>query len=236
MRGGSRPCSMTLTPSLEADRALKADPTLVTTWVSGWAVTRESPPPVPDSGALRVDVGWPEQKQRYVFDSLRDEVRHLADRIDEPWILIKVCAAWESVQPMLPSRWIIQSPGFMMTRELPRHPDDPLLPEGYCLELESRPPLTIACVKTMGGEIAAGARLGLVNGPAGDLAVFGLIRTHEDHRRRGLARALMAALAGIAVRSGFTRAALVATPEGRLLYSALGWRLHSLYTTALIPG
>jgi GNAT superfamily N-acetyltransferase len=226
---------MTLTPSLEAERALHADPKLVETWVHGWAMTREVAPPQPDSGALRVEVNWPEQKRRYVFNRLSDDVRRLAERIVEPWILIKVCAPWEAVQPILPAGWVIPAPGFMMRRILRAEPS-PVLPDGYAFELDSRPPLTVAYVKTANGEIAASGRLGLVNGPAGRIAVFDRIRTHDDHRRKGLARALMAAHANRAIENGVSRAALVATPEGRLLYEALGWQLHSLYTTALIPG
>lgn len=226
---------MTLTPSPKAERALKADPKLVETWVHGWALTREVAPPERDSGALRVEVGWPEQKRRYVFNHLSDDVRRLAERIVEPWILIKVCAPWEAVQPILPPNWVIPFPGFMMTREL-QPVSAPALPKGYAFEFDSRPPLTVACIKTEGGDIAASGRLGLVSGPAGRIAVFDRIRTHEDHRRKGLARVLMAAHANRAIENGVTRAALVATPDGRLLYEALGWQLHSLYTTALIPG
>ena len=235
MPAASRRCWMTLTPSLERDRDLKADPRLVETWVRGWSLTREVAPPERDSGALRVDVGWPEQKQRYVFDRLSADVRRLAERIHEPWVLIKVCAPWETVQPVLPPGWIIPEPGFMMVREL-QPANEPSLPQGYGFELDSRLPLTVATIKNTAGEIAASGRLGLVSGPAGRLAVFDRIRTHDDHRRRGLARALMTKLGNIALANGVTRAALVATPDGRLLYSALGWQLHSLYTTALIPG
>jgi len=235
MPAGSRRCWMTLTPSLESDRDLRADPRLLETWVHGWSLTREVAPPVRDSGALRVDVGWPEQKQRFVFDHLSADVQRLAERIHEPWILIKVCAPWEVVQPILPAAWVIPAPGFMMAREL-QPVGEPSLPEGYDFELDSRLPLTVASIKTADGTIAASGRLGLVNGPVGRLAVFDRIRSHDDHRRRGLARALMARLGNIALANGVSRAALVATPEGRLLYSALGWRLHSLYTTALIPG
>jgi len=231
MRAGSQPCSMTLTPSPEAERALQADPKLVETWVHGWALTREVAPPVPDSGALRVDVGWPEQKQRFVFDRLSDDVQRLARRIDEPWILIKVCAPWEAVQPVLPDKWVIPAPGFMMTRTL-QPAGEPVLPEGYMFDLDLRPPLTVATVRTAEGEIAASGRLGLIRG----LAVFDRIRTQDGHRRRGLARALMRKLGNFALQAGVGKAALVATPEGRLLYEALGWRLHTLYTTALIPG
>ena len=216
---------MTLTPSLERDRDLKADPRLVETWVRGWSLTREVAPPERDSGALRVDVGWPEQKQRYVFDHLSADVRRLAQRIHEPWILIKVCAPWEAVQPVLPIGWVIPAPGFMMSRGL-EPADEPLLPQGYGFELDSRLPLTVAYIKTLAGEIAASGRLGLVSGPIGRLAVFDRIRSHENHRRRGLARALMTKLGNIALANGVTRAALVATPDGRQLYSTLGWRLH----------
>ena len=226
---------MTLTPSPEAERALHADPKLVETWVHGWAMTREVPPPERDSGALRVDVGWPEQKQRFVFDHLSVDVQRLAERIREPWILIKVCAAWEAVRPILPPGWVIPFPGFMMTRQLQPLPA-PVLPNGYAFDIDSRPPLTVATIKTAKGVVAASGRLGLVEGPVGRIAVFDRIRTHDDHRRRGLARALMAAHVNRAIENGVTRAALVATPDGRLLYEALGWQLHSLYTTALIPG
>ena len=235
MPAGLQPCSMTLTPSPEAERSLQADPKLVTTWVSGWALTREVAPPVPDSGALRVDVGWADQKQRFVFSRLNDDVRRLAERIREPWILIKVCAPWEAVLPILPPNWVIPFPGFLMTHTLRAGPA-PALPKGYAFEFDSRPPLTVATIKTAAGDVAASGRLGLVSGPAGRIAVFDRIRTHEDHQRKGLARALMAAHANRAVENGVTRAALVATPPGRLLYEALGWQLHSLYTTALIPG
>lgn len=235
MPGGSRPCSMTLTPSPEAERALQADPKLVETWVHGWALTREVAPPQPDSGALRVEVNWPEQKRRYVFNRLSDDVRRLAERIDEPWILIKVCAPWEDVAPILPAGWVIPAPGYMMNRTLRAAPA-PVLPKGYAFEFDSRPPITVATIKTANGDVAASGRLGLVSGPIGRIAVFDRIRTHEDHQRKGLARALMASHANRAIESGVTQAALVATPPGRLLYEALGWQLHSLYTTALIPG
>src|SRR5579871_3955226 len=171
MRDGSPHCSMTLTPSPEAERALHADPKLVETWVRGWAMTREVAPPERDSGALRVDVGWPEQKQRFVFDHLSADVQRLAERIREPWILIKVCAPWEAVQPILPANWVIPFPGFMMTRAL-QAANEPALPKGYVFDFDSRLPLTVCTIKSSAGEIAASGRLGLVSGPIGRLAVF----------------------------------------------------------------
>jgi hypothetical protein len=46
----------------------------------------------------------------------------------------------------------------------------------------------------------------------------------------------MKALEAIARKAGATQGVLVATSDGRALYEALGWQLHSLYTTAVIPG
>ena len=232
MQDVSPHCWMISTPLPDDDRKLRADPGLVETWAHGWALTREVGPPVRDSGALRIDVGWPEQKARYVFWRCSDDVRRLAERIHEPWMLIKVCAPAERVQPLLPPGWVIQNPGFMMTHVISTADPAPQLPNGYGVELTSGPPVWIVHIKGADGEVAASGRLALVDG----LAVFDRIRTHENHRRQGLGRAVMRRLGNVAVSRDTTKAALVATAEGRMLYRTLGWQLHSLYTTALIPG
>jgi GNAT superfamily N-acetyltransferase len=67
----------------------------------------------------------------------------------------------------------------------------------------------------------------------GETAVFDRIETDLAHRRRGLGRTIMSELARLAFQDGASRGALVATPDGRALYSAMGWQLHSLYTTAV---
>jgi GNAT superfamily N-acetyltransferase len=69
----------------------------------------------------------------------------------------------------------------------------------------------------------------------GQAFVFDRINTHPAHRRRGLGRALMAALGEMQQSAGTTRV-LVATEEGRALYSTLGWTLLSDYSTIVIPG
>ncbi|PZR86805.1 MAG: hypothetical protein DI537_27805 [Stutzerimonas stutzeri] len=47
-----------------------ADPPIVATWIKGWTLARETTPPTPYRGGFRVDVGWPEQKARYVFPAI----------------------------------------------------------------------------------------------------------------------------------------------------------------------
>ena len=43
----------------------------------------------------------------------------------------------------------------------------------------------------------------------------------------------MSELGKLALQTGASMGTLVATPDGRALYSAMGWQLHSLYTTAV---
>ena len=64
--------------------------------------------------------------------------------------------------------------------------------------------------------------------------VYDRIVTEEAHRRRGLGRALMAALRDTRRDPG-SREVLTATPMGRALYESIGWRVYAPYTTAVIP-
>ena len=49
---------------------LSADPSIIEAWVKGWKISRETQPPVPVLGGLRVDVGQAQQRVRYVFTKL----------------------------------------------------------------------------------------------------------------------------------------------------------------------
>ena len=110
-------------------------------------------------------------------------------------------------------------------------PEDARLPTGYRLTVEPDPPRLKVSITDSRGEPAARGGSAVVEG----LAVFDQIRTHEPHRRRGLARVVMAVLQGAAFRQGVRQGGLVATPDGRALYHSMGWQLHSLYTRVEIP-
>jgi GNAT superfamily N-acetyltransferase len=214
------------------DRHSQADPFVVQAWVRGWTLARETPPPVPHADGWRVDVGWPQQRVRYVFSRCSKALRSLADTIVEPWIFLKVCAAPEVMQMLLPPRWIIQPLGFMMIRTVQGREQDVSLSNAYSLDLTEAPTVTLGKVLTANGEIASIGRVVFVGS---DFAIYDRIETHNAHRRRGLASAVMNRLQGIAIARGTTRGVLVATADGRALYEALGWRLHSPYATAVIP-
>lgn len=209
-----------------------ADALVVEAWIKGWTIAREVPPPVREAGRFRVEVGWPQQKRRYVFPLLSEDFRLLAGEISDPWIFLKVCAPPEAVRAVLPAQWAIQPPGFMMTCTGPMKNLRDRLPEGYVLQLTEVFPVSIARVLDAQGSLAAIGRIAFVGGHA----VYDRIETQEAHRRRGLATAVMRALEKMAAAQGCTCGLLVATAAGRELYEKLGWELHALYTTAVIPG
>ncbi len=214
--------------------ALGADRAVVEAWVTGWALARGTPPPAPVDGGFRIDVGWPDQKVRFVFPSCSAAVERLAERIDEPAVFIKVCAPPEPVANLLPARWTIARLGYMMRFSPSIAPPEArrrVHAEQYGLSLTETDAVVVAELKTSAGETVSSGRVALV----GRFAVYDRIETSAGHRRRGLAAGVMRALGQVAAARRSCEGVLVATQEGRALYESLGWRLHSLYTTAVIP-
>ena len=198
------------------------DPQLLRSWLIGWTLARETSPPVADSGGLRVDVGWPHQRVRYVFPAVSEGYRRLGETIVEPWIQLKVCADAAAVRDLLLPRWVVQPPGFMMTTDALR-PASLDLPSEYSLEANKDLSVPVVCVVAADGETASVGRVVTVDG----FAIYDRIETHAAHRRRGLARAVMGRLSEIAQSRDASRGVLVATAEGKSLYEALGWQLHA---------
>jgi GNAT superfamily N-acetyltransferase len=208
----------------------QANPAIIETWVKGWALARQTPPPVRKGSGFRVEVGWPQQLARYVFPALTDEFAQLAASITEPWIHLKVCAPPAAVRAVLPACWTIQPVGFLMTDFNATELDRACLPQGYSIETTEDKPVSVVSFFTPEGEVAAIGRVVFVEG----YAIYDRIETHPSHRRRGLGRAVMQALKAIGEARGKTDGILVATQEGKALYQTLGWQVHALYTTAVI--
>lgn len=208
-----------------------ADPAIVATWVKGWSIARSLPLPVPDHGALRVDVGWPDQQTRYVFATVGQEFKDRAASIHEPHIFLKACASEEEVRALLPGNWEIQTPAYMM-----RYMTDQLmtaneLPEGYTLSVSNEDKyFTVEILDPTGFEVADGG-LVLVD----DYGIYDRIATHPRYQRKGFASIIMQSLQKISQQHNIINGILVATPPGRNLYNTLGWELYSPYTTAVIP-
>ena len=123
----------------------------------------------------------------------------------------------------------------MMTCDARTLPGGGELPSGYAVEVDDAAAATgLGHVRvvapdgtlTASGHIALGERL----------AIYDRIGTEPAHQRRGLGRAVMHALQALARAHGRHEGVLVATDQGRALYESLGWRLHSPWAGAVIPG
>ena len=208
------------------------DPHMVASWIKGWTLARETPLPIPEYGGFRVDVGWPQQQVRYVFPYPGDGFHHLAHTITAPWIHLKVCAPPEMISPILPSRWIIQPPGFMMSCSTVLQSPGSGLPEGYTLEVTEALPVPVVKILAPDHQLAAIGRIAF----ADDVVIYDRIETCPGNRRLGLGSMIMNTLGTIANTYGKHKGILVATAEGKALYETLGWETRTLYTTAVIPG
>jgi len=104
-------------------------------------------------------------------------------------------------------------------------------PSGYELEVDEDERGIAVRVLDREGELAASG----FAAETPEAFVYDRIVTEPAHQRRGLGLTVMTAL-GAQRRSVAARHVLVATPEGRALYAALGWTVRSPFATAVIPG
>jgi GNAT superfamily N-acetyltransferase len=206
-----------------------ADPLVVRSWVEGWAISRGVPPPETLAIGFRLNVGLPEQLARYVLPAFDpNELFDLAASINTPWIFIKVCAAASLVADALPKVWTVQTPRYMMTAALSDLPNHRVGEFSPFISVERS--VITAELRHLDGTVVANGRGALI----GACCVFDQIATKENHRRRGLGRAIMCMLTQAAIEHGCYRGVLVATSDGFALYTAIGWNFHSDVTSAVI--
>lgn len=203
-------------------------PDLLAGWLGARSLAHGLPLPVPDHGGLRVDTGLPHEHRRHVFAGPAQGIRELGRSIATPYTLIKMCGTGEQLLALVPPRWRLQPGANLMTQDGTR--DTPLLlPAGYRIDLEEKYPVATARIFAEDGSLAA---IGHAAEYAG-VFVFDRIATAAAHRRRGLGRAVMTALGSM--QQSNAQRALVATEEGRALYTSLGWTVRSPYSTVAIP-
>ncbi|MFH8568837.1 GNAT family N-acetyltransferase [Streptomyces sp. NPDC017993] len=215
-------------------------------WVDGWARSRRTDAPREAAGGFRIEVGLPNHLARYVLPAADPAaLRDLVGSLTTPGLWIKVCAPREAVESLLTPAWQISEPQYLMTAPLA-----PLStaarPPGYRLDVTYRDGVYEARLLAAEGTAdtaapAASGRAALTAAvpglaPYAPSVVFDMIGTDPAHRRRGLGRFLMASLAGRAAERGARQGVLVASPDGRALYEATGWRLRSPVTAAVLTG
>lgn len=209
--------------------AFDFDPWLVEAWLNARSIARGLPPPVPDRGGLKVDTKSDKEICRWVFPRMVGGLSELAKEIAEPRHFLKLCDSAEQLTATVPPRWELQPPGYMMMAATCWH--EPIsVPKPYELQVEQCGAVTSVTIVAPDGSLAARGYAA----ETADAFVYDRIETDLVHRRRGLARCIMAALAA-AKKSDATPEVLVATEDGRKLYDSLGWRVCSPYSTVTIP-
>jgi GNAT superfamily N-acetyltransferase len=191
-------------------------------WVHGWTISRNTPAPVRLPSGYRVDVGLPGHAVRYVLHAYDAA---LVDGLRRPdtWLKIRGSVA-------LDARWEVQPQEYLMTTALSSGAG--AVPPSYELTRTRRGAVIDVTVTAADGSVAARGKAAL----AGAAAVFDQIETSQQHRRRGLGRSVMTALSSAAQHAGARTGVLVATEDGRALYTALGWTLSAPMTAAVSRG
>ncbi|MFZ6873985.1 GNAT family N-acetyltransferase [Undibacterium sp. Di27W] len=203
---------------------------LLSAWAHGWTISRGTDAPIPlaDFG-YRIQVGLPGHLERYVLQGhVLTAVQRLAQEIDTPDTWLKICAPHSSVAGLLPERWQVKAPEYLMSKELSHTTVS--MPDSYSIGLTVDGNAVTARACNKDGQHAATGRMAI----HGKHAVFDQIVTEPAHRRRGLANAIMQSLGNHAVGQQAEQGVLVATAEGRALYTTLGWLLASDITAAVL--
>lgn len=205
------------------------DPNLVFAWQAAHSLARNAPPPVHDRGGVRVDTHSEKEVKRWVFPQLCTGLHDIACEITAPRHYLKLCGTNDELQSALPARWEIQPANYFMRSTAIASETRPL-PDGYRIELHQSGSVTQVYIVAPNGDLAA-------NGCAAettDVFIYDRIETASDHRRKGLGIAVMSAL-GSARKSFTVPQLLVATEDGRSLYTNLGWMVIAPFATATIP-
>jgi GNAT superfamily N-acetyltransferase len=193
-------------------------------WVRGWAVSRATPSPVAEVDGYRVDVGLPGHRVRYLLRSPAT-VSARARTSAAPGTWLKTCGARSAVLAGLTPAWTAGETEYLMAFDGPMPPM--AVPRGYSVTVTGDGPawdVVVSC----GEAPAARGRIAV----AGGVAVFDKIVTEPEHRRRGLGRVVMHRLGEAA---GAESSVLLASTDGRGLYTALGWRVVSDVVPAHVP-
>ncbi|OIJ63916.1 GNAT family N-acetyltransferase [Streptomyces mangrovisoli] len=207
----------------------KIEPELIRRWVNGWTEARSLPEAEaiePAGDGLRSECRQPGRDVQ-VFALRADEqpesVARLAAGVAAAtrttWLTVPTLrpVAVEAVVAAAGLELVFRSECFMTT-DLTEHPKyGPAAP--YEREVRTDGPVTVVSLHDASGELAARGTMAVV----GAHAIADRIETDAAHRRRGLGRAMMSALAESAVSQGARTGLLIASEEGRRLYASLGW-------------
>jgi GNAT superfamily N-acetyltransferase len=211
------------------------DAELIRRWQRGWGLARGLAEPErlgdgPVADGLRVRCDLPSRDAEVIAlraDEAPESVARLAAGVAaeelNTWLTVPthrpdaVAAAVEAagLAVLLRAEWL-------MTTDLTRHPRHvPAAP--YRSEVRTEGPVVTVTLHHASGEQAAQGTIAVV----GTDAVADRVETVPAHRRRGLGRVLMSALAEAALSQGARTGLLIGSTDGQHLYTSLGWTRYA---------
>lgn len=176
-----------------------------------------------------MDTHSEKEVKRWVFPQLCEGLYGIADEITAPRHYLKLCGTNDELRSALPARWEIQPANYFMKATVATS-ETSSLPDGYRMELHQAGPVTQVHIIAPDGDLAASGS----SAETADVFIYDRIETALDHRRKGLGIAVMSAL-GSARKFSTAPQLLVATEDGRSLYTRLGWTVIAPFAAATIP-
>ena len=208
---------------------MAADPELLRAWLTARSLARSLAPPIDEFGGFRLEGNSEKEVRRWVFAGPCPGIEMLGRSIREPRHFIKLCGTEGELRGALFEPWAVRGGSWFMGLQ-GEGAAVPALPPGYDLRASGLGAVTRVEIRSNDGGLAASGYAAETS----DAFVYDRIETDRAHRRRGLGRAVMAALQACR-RSQSARQLLIATAEGERLYSTLGWTKLSPYSTAFLP-
>ncbi|GAB2578496.1 hypothetical protein Aab01nite_09480 [Paractinoplanes abujensis] len=207
---------------------------LIERWQRGWAVARSLDPATDVGDGLRSECHQPGRAVEYVALGVAalPALCELVKQEEQVTWLTVPAAEPDAAAAVLEANGLVllKRSEQLMTINLHKHPTaEP--PEPY--QVETWLSDDVIKVEVLhGNEVGAQGTVGLADADA----VADRIETQPEHRRRGLASAVMSGLAGAAVDEGADHGLLIASEQGQHLYTALGWRPVASILIATTPG
>lgn len=204
---------------------------LISNWLKTWSMSRNLPLPIRYKSGLLVNVGYDNQKFRYVFPEFNEDLIQLSIEINEPNIFLKYCELPDEIENKISPNWKVQPLAYMMRCLNSMNNISTELTKYFHITCESyNSTHHLKIISAKDNMIASESRIVIING----LAVYDRIITNENYKRRGLASIIMKELEKIAIANQVSNGFLVATEQGKHLYESLGWEVYSPYTTLVI--
>ncbi|GAB7192881.1 hypothetical protein NUM3379_35900 [Kineococcus sp. NUM-3379] len=176
----------------------------------------------------RVPTGTSAERCRWVLTTASPEaVRDAAAEAGVATDHVKTAGEPVTWLPHLGQGWRPESPTWLMSTCLDMAAP-PRAPAGYRVEATTAEHTSTVTVYADDGTRAARGHAAVVGG----WATFDRITTETQHQRRGLGSLVMTHLTATVAGGGARQGVLVASSEGRALYTTLGWRSRSPITGA----